>query len=57
MYDDDGIGYAGKSNTASEDVEQRPVDMRNDWDNVRRDVRGDDDGDGRDARRTETEAS
>ena len=48
MYDDNGIGDAGKSNTALEDVERWPEEMRNYVENGRRYGRGDDDGGGRD---------
>ena len=41
MYDDDGVGDAGKSNTIVEDVERWPGDIRNDRDNFRRYVRVD----------------
>ena len=30
VYDDDGVGYAGKSDTALEDIERRREGMRND---------------------------
>ena len=57
VYDDDGVGDAGISNTAVNDVERRTQEMRNDGEYDRRDGRGDWDGDGRDYGTTETSAS
>ena len=41
MYDDDGAGDAGKSNTLVKDVERRTQEVRNDGDDGRRNGRGD----------------
>ena len=49
MYDDYGIGNAGKQNTAAEDVEWRPSEIRNYGEKGRSDDRGDEDGGGKDA--------
>ena len=57
VYDDDGVGYTGKSNTAVEDVERRPEEMWNDGNNIRRDDRGDEDGGSKDEGTKETEVS
>ena len=56
MYDDDGIGYMGKSNMEVEDVERRSAEMRNDGESGRRYGRGDEDGGNRDERTAETVA-
>ena len=54
MYDDDGVGNAGKSNMAVEDMERWPSKMRNDGGNFIIDGSGDYYGGGRDSGNTET---